>query len=247
MEISRAVAEETAIGLLHDSRPCAVVMGTPADVEDLAVWFTVTEGVAAFGDIQRVCVSATPDGLLADVLLAPASGAGARLARRRTLESRSSCGLCGVESLQDAVRPTRVVAAGPRVTRAAIHAALAALESGQILGPRTRAVHAAAWADEEGKVAFVREDVGRHNALDKLIGAALRGGFDADSAFVVVTSRCSFEMVDKAAAAGVALLVAISAPTALAIRRAEAAGITLVALARTDGHMVFTHRARVIA
>ena len=221
-------------------------MGTGADVEDLAVGFTVTERVAAFADIARVSVSAAPQGLLADVLLTPGAGQALSLARRRTLEARSSCGLCGVESLKEAVRPIAVVGEGPRVTRAAIQAALAALEEGQSLGRRTRATHAAAWADASGAVALVREDVGRHNALDKLVGAALRAGLDPAGAFIVVTSRLSYEMVDKTAAAGVAVLVAISAPTALAIRQAEAAGMTLIALARADGHAVFTGRWRIV-
>ena len=242
----RALADEAAIGLSYDSRPYVVVMATPADVEDLAVGFTVTEKIAAFADIERVGVSAANEGLLADVLLSPRASAALTVARRRTLEARSSCGLCGVESLKEAVRPITPVGKGPRVSRAAIQAALVALEGGQRLGGLTRATHAAAWADASGAVALVREDVGRHNALDKLIGAALRAGLDPARAFIVVTSRLSYEMVDKAAAAGVAVLVAISAPTALAIRQARAAGMTLIAVAREDGHAVFTHPERIV-
>ena len=244
--ISRDLPDETAIALSYDSRPYVVVMATPADVEDLAVGFTVTEKIAALADIERVGVSAANEGLLADVLLSPRASAALTVARRRTLEARSSCGLCGVESLKEAVRPITPVGKGPRVSRAAIQAALAALENGQRLGRLTRATHAAAWADASGAVALVREDVGRHNALDKLIGAALRAGLDPARAFIVVTSRLSYEMVDKAAAAGVAVLVAISAPTALAIRQARAAGMTLIAVAREDGHAVFTHPERIV-
>lgn len=244
--IERALADEAVIGLSYDSRPYVVVMATPADVEDLAVGFTVSEKIAAFADIERVSVSAAEEGLLADVLLSPRAGAALTVARRRTLEARSSCGLCGVESLKEAVRPIAAVGKGPVVSRDAIQAALAALENGQQLGRLTRATHAAAWADASGAVALVREDVGRHNALDKLIGAALRAGLDPAGAFIVVTSRLSYEMVDKTAAAGVAILVAISAPTALAIRQAQAAGMTLIALARDDGHAVFTHPERIV-
>ena len=221
-------------------------MGTGADVGDLAVGFTVTERIAAFADIERVSVSTADEGLLADILLTPRSGHALSLARRRTLEARSSCGLCGVESLKEAVRPIATVGEGPRVTRGAIQAALAGLEEGQSLGRRTRATHAAAWAEASGAVRLVREDVGRHNALDKLIGAALRAGLDPAGAFIVVTSRLSYEMVDKTAAAGVAILAAVSAPTALAIRQAQAAGMTLIALARDDGHAVFTGARRIV-
>ena len=245
--ISRDLPAETAVGLAYDSVPYVVVMGSPTDVEDLATGFTVTERIAPYAAIERVTVSAQPEGLLADILLSKAAGLALAVARRRTLESRSSCGLCGVETLREAVRPIAAVGPGPVVTRAAIQRALAALETGQSLGARTRATHAAAWADETGEVRLVREDVGRHNALDKLVGAALRGGLDPGRAFIIVTSRCSYEMVEKAAAAGASILVAISAPTALAIAQAEKAGLTLVALARADGHTVFTGGQRIIA
>ncbi len=241
----RAVPEEAAIGILYDSRPHLVVIGTPADIDDLAVGFTVTEGVARPDQIERVIVSHSPEGWTADVLLTRAGARSAALARRRTVEARSSCGLCGVEVLRDALRPTHPVAGGLQVTRAAIQRAVAAMEEGQPLGRSTRATHAAAWADAAGDVLLVREDVGRHNALDKTVGAAVRAGLDSASAFIVVTSRCSYEMVDKTACAGVGLLVAISAPTALAIRRAEESGMTLVALARKDGHTVFAGRQRI--
>ncbi|MEP6967922.1 MAG: formate dehydrogenase accessory sulfurtransferase FdhD [Pseudomonadota bacterium] len=244
--ISREVPAEAAIGIAYDSRPYVVVMGTPADVEDLATGFTITEQIAPFAGIAKVTVARAEGGFLADVLLTPPAGAALALVRRRTLESRSSCGLCGVETLREALRPTARVGKGPTVTRAAIQAALAALESAQALGARTRATHAAAWAEASGALRLVREDVGRHNALDKLVGAAARLGLDPQNAFILVTSRLSFEMVDKAAAAGVAVLVAISAPTALAIEKAKGAGMTLVALARADGHTVFTRPDRIV-
>jgi FdhD protein len=184
--------------------------------------------------------------VVVDVLLSPNASKAMSLARRRTLEARSSCGLCGVESLREAVRPMRRVDAGPRISRGAIQTALTALENEQVLGKRTRATHAAAWADAAGNLRLIREDVGRHNALDKLVGAAARAGLDPEVAFIVITSRCSYEMIEKTAAAGVSVLVAISAPTALAISQATAAGMTLVALAREDGHCVFTGAERIV-
>jgi FdhD protein len=242
----RAVPDEAAIGIAYDSRPHLVVIGTPADIEDLAIGFTVTEGVARADQIERVAVSLSDEGWSADVLLTREGAASAALTRRRTLEARSSCGLCGVEVLRDALRPTLRVTANPIVSRDAIQRAVAGMEGRQPLGRSTRATHAAAWADADGEVRLVREDVGRHNALDKVVGAAIRAKLDPGAAFLIVTSRCSYEMVDKAACAGVAVLVAISAPTALAIRRAETAGMTLVALARGDGHTVFAGRERVV-
>ncbi len=243
LELREAILRDTpleaAIGIAFDSAPYVVVMASPADVEDLAVGFTVTEQVAPLSAIERVTVSSQPEGLLADILLTKSAGENLSRSRRRTLESRSSCGLCGVETLRDAVRPITPVGPGPVVSRSAVQRALAALENGQALGARTRATHAAAWSDDAGTVLLLREDVGRHNALDKLVGAALRAGLDPQGAMILVTSRCSYEMVEKTAAAGVSILVAISAPTSLAIDRAEAAGMTLIALARADGHMVF--------
>lgn len=242
--IERDVAEEAPIGLAYDSRPHVVLMGTPADVEDLALGFTLTERIATAAQVARITVTPGEAGLLADVLLSRDAGA-ALAVRRRTIEARSSCGLCGLESLDQAVRPPVRVGEGPMVAREAVRRALRALDGGQTLGARTRATHAAAWIDLGGCAAIVREDVGRHNALDKVVGAAARVERDPARAMIVVTSRCSFEMVDKTAAAGVAILVAISAPTALAIRQAERAGMTLIALARADGHAVFTRPERI--
>jgi FdhD protein len=243
--ISRDLPSEVPVGLAYDSRPYVVVMATPADVEDLAAGFTVTERVAEFSAIERIAVSAGADGFLADILLTRRAAGQVALARRRTLESRSSCGLCGVEALKDAIRPIRRVGEGPVVTREAIQTALAALDREQSLGARTRATHAAGWADASGSIQLLREDVGRHNALDKTVGAGLRSGLDPAIGMLVVTSRCSYEMVEKAAAAGFTILVAISAPTALAIAKAKEAGMTLIALARADGHTVFTNPRRI--
>jgi len=246
-EVSRMAPDETPIGISYNDKPHAVLMATPQDIEDLAVGFTITESIATIEDIEDVTVQERDEGVAVNVVLRSAADQSLTLARKRSLEGRSSCGLCGVTKISDAVRALRTVGAGPLVTRGAIQAALAALEEAQTLGRLTRAMHAAAWADAaSGRLLLVREDVGRHCALDKLIGAALAEGLDPAGAFVVVTSRCSYEMVEKTAMAGVPVLVAISAPTALAIRKAEEAGLTLVALARPDGHLVFTRPERVV-
>ncbi len=245
--ISRVLPDETPIGISYNERPHAVLMATAQDIEDLATGFTITESIAEIGDIEDITVEERPDGVAVNVALKAMADQSLALARKRSLEGRSSCGLCGVTKLSDAVRALRAVQAGPMVSRGAIQRALEALESGQSLGQATRAMHAAAWFDAAtGDLKLVREDVGRHNALDKLIGAALAEGLDPAKAFIVVTSRCSYEMVEKAAMGGVSVLVAISAPTALAIRKAEEAGLTLVALARADGHAVFTRAERIV-
>jgi formate dehydrogenase accessory protein FdhD len=165
------------------------------------------------------------------------------LARRRTLEGRSGCGLCGIEALQDALRPVPRVPDPLPVTLARIQETLAALAALQPLNARSGGVHAAAFAHAGGLL--VREDVGRHNALDKVVGALVREGLDPASGFAVVTSRASYEIAYKAAMAGIGVVVAISAPTDLAIRTAQAAGITLAAFARGDACNVYTHPARV--
>ena len=238
--IDRPLAEETPVAIAYDGRSHAVLMATPADAADLGVGFTLTERIAAYAEIGAVTVSELDEGLRVDIALAPAAQDRLADARQRMMEARSSCGLCGVSNLEEAVRPLPRLTGGPRLTYAALHAALAALDDAQSLGRQTRATHAAAWADEAGALRLVREDVGRHNALDKLIGAAAKAALDPALAFIIVTSRCSYEMVEKASLAGITVLVAISAPTALAVRKAEEAGMTLVALARADGHTVFT-------
>ena len=242
--IERATPQEVAVGLSFDGRPHTVLMATPADVEDLARGFTLTEAVARAEDIIAVEVTETDLGILADVKLQP--GSLQRKARPRTLEGRSSCGLCGVQRLADAVRPLPKLEGGAKVSHQAVQRAVDALGDAQALGRLTRATHAAAFADGEGRLVLVREDVGRHNALDKLAGAMARDGRDGSEGFVLVTSRCSFEMVEKTVRIGCSILVAVSAPTDLAIRRAEESGLTLVALARADGHTVFTYPERVL-
>ncbi len=241
--IERPLADEAPIGILYDGRPHAVLMATPADVEDLAVGFTLSERIATIDQIDSVTVEVAAEGVQVDVRLTAGGRAGRAKARARTMEGRSSCGLCGVQRLAAAVRPLAALVDGPTIRADAIARAFEALEREQTLGNLTRAAHAAALADPDGTLRLVREDVGRHNALDKLIGAAARAGIVAP--LCLLTSRCSYEMVDKAAVAGFPILAAISAPTALALRKAEESNLTLIALARADGFTVFTGDQRI--
>jgi FdhD protein len=243
--ITRPLADETPIGLIYDGRPHAVLMATPANVEDLAVGFTLTERVATIDQIEAIETEILAQGVQVRLTLAESARKSRARARSRSLEGRSSCGLCGVERLAAAVRALPRLPDSAAIRQTAIEAALDALEDQQALGKLTRAMHAAAFATADGTLLVVREDVGRHNALDKVIGAAARQGLDPSAGFVVVTSRCSYEMVEKAAMAGFPLLVAISAPTALAIRKAEEANLSLVALARADGFAVFAGPERI--
>jgi FdhD protein len=234
--IQRNTPVEAPVGLSYGGRPHTVLMATPDDLADLARGFTVTEGVAAPEEIADIRIEEREEGWLADLTL---RGDVRARARPRTLEGRSSCGLCGVQRLKDVVRPLPPVESSATFSLAAVRRALESLEARQDLGRLTRATHAAAFADATGEIRLVREDVGRHNALDKLAGALFAAGEPVDQGFVVVTSRCSFEMVEKAVRMGAPMIVAVSAPTDLAVRRAEAAGLTLVALARADAQLVF--------
>jgi FdhD protein len=239
----RSLAEETPVALVHDGATTAVMMATPADLEDFAVGFSLSEGIVERPDqIAELEIVRFESGIEARMWLAGDRGA-ALAARRRRMAGPTGCGLCGIESLEEAARPARRVAQGAtRVAAADLVAGMAALEAAQPVGQATRAVHAAGlWSP--GRALLAREDVGRHNALDKLIGAAARE--DAVGEVLLLTSRISVEMVQKAAVLGAPVVCAASAPTALAVRMAQAAGLTLVAIARADGFEVFTHPGRV--
>jgi FdhD protein len=240
----RALPEETPVALTHDGSTTAVMMATPADLADFGLGFSLSEEiVGAPGDLSDLEVVDGEAGCEVRMWLAP--GAGRRLAeRRRRMTGPTGFGLCGVESLAEAVRPPRPLADGADVRVAAdeLIAAMAALEAAQAIGRTTCAVHAAGLWTADGPV-LVREDVGRHNALDKLIGAAARAGLSGQA--LLLTSRVSVEMVQKAAVLGAPVVCAVSAPTALAVRLAEAAGLTLVAVTRADGFEVFTRPERV--
>jgi len=222
--------------------PHVVLMASPSDLEDLALGFTLTEGIArSAADIRGIEVREGKQGTLVGMDLMPAAMK-RFLARRRNMSGRTSCGLCGVETLDQLSAAAPV--AGEAVSLPAIARALQELEASQRLHRVTRAVHAAGWCDRDGGLVILREDVGRHNALDKMIGACLRAGHKPRAGFAVITSRCSFEMVEKAASFGVATLVAISAPTSLAVERAETLGVHLIAVARPDNALSFTEPAR---
>lgn len=242
----RATPAETPIALVYDGSTQAVMMATPRDVEDFAYGFSLTEGIVGHAsEIENLEVVAHDLGLEARMWLAkdPSRALGSR---RRNLAGPTGCGLCGVDSLEQAAKPARRVETDMVFSSAEIHAALDALSRGQELNFETRAVHGAGfWIQGDGLVA-VREDVGRHNALDKLAGHLARAGEDTSIGFVVLSSRVSVEMIQKSAMIGAGLVVAVSAPTALGVRMAHEAGITLVAIARGDGFEVFTHPQRVV-
>ena len=243
---ARAVPEETAVALVYDGSTQAVMMATPADLEDFAVGFSLSEGIVdAPGDLDSLDIVPLAEGIEARMWLSKPRGE-ALAARRRHFAGPTGCGLCGIDSLTEAMRKPARVAGRLEIEAADIIGALATLPAAQALNRETRAVHAAGlWRKGEGLL-LAREDVGRHNALDKLVGAAARAGLHADDAVLLLTSRVSVEMVQKAAVLGAPILVAVSAPTALAIRMAESAGITLVAIAREDGFEVFTHPERIV-
>ena len=237
---SAEVAVEAAVNIVYGNLPYAVMMATPSDLEDFVVGFSLTEGIIRNGDeIRGIAVAPQANGIVVTVELAPGRFR-EHLARRRNLSGRTSCGLCGVEALADLPAAEARAGGAAPIAPAAIAAALGSLERHQPLHRLTRSVHAAAWCGRDGTILAAREDVGRHNALDKLIGARLRAGHPANDGFVLVTSRASFEMVEKAAIFGAGTLVAISAPTSLAIERARHLGLTLAAVARRDGCIVFT-------
>jgi FdhD protein len=231
----RVVPRETPVALTYNRSTHAVMLASPADLEDFAIGFSLSEGIIEEAtDILGLEIVEIPDGIECRMDLA-GNRLDALTKRQRRLAGPSGCGLCGLDSLAAAIRPAPAVPAGRVFTPAMIQDAMRSMPAAQIQNAATRAVHAAAfWTQEHGLVAL-REDVGRHNALDKLAGALMRAGVPAADGLVLLSSRVSVEMVQKAATLGAPVIVAISAPTSLAIEVANGAGITLVGVARDDG------------
>ncbi len=239
-----SVAEEVPIALVYNGKPHVVVMGTPSDLEDLAIGFSVTEGiVASEGNVERVDVVRASHGIELQIEIGHADAT--RLeSRSRSLVARTGCGLCGIETIKEAMRVPPRVGHALDVKFDALWHAGREMERYQTLNNETSTVHAAAWVSMFGAVEVVREDVGRHNALDKVLGALMRSGRATRHGFLIVTSRASYEMVQKAATCGVELLAAISRPTGLAIRFAQECGLTLVGLLRGETANVYTNPQR---
>jgi FdhD protein len=242
---ARLIPEETALALTYNGGTYAVMMGTPEDLGDFAVGFSLSEGIVQSADeIETLDIVELDDGIELRMWLKPEK-AELLNERRRHIAGPTGCGICGIESIAEAVRPAAVVPKGRSFSPREIMTAMAAVAPLQEINHQTRAVHAAAfWTPGRGIVAL-REDVGRHNALDKLAGALAQESILAGDGMVLLTSRVSVEMVQKTAAIGVPLMVAVSAPTALAVRMADSAGITLAAIARSDGFEIFTHPDRI--
>jgi FdhD protein len=241
----RCLPAEVAVALSFNGTTQAVMMATPADLEDFALGFALTEGIATGTEIDSISVVETVGGI--DVQVWLRADAEARLAnRRRTMAGPVGCGLCGIDSLAEATRALPPIpASNLQMTPAQVLAAMAALPGGQPLHDATRAAHAAGfWTPVRGMVA-VCEDIGRHNALDKLAGHLTRTGQNCTKGVVVLTSRLSIDLVQKCAALGAPMLIAVSAPTTAAVALADTCGITLIALARADRFEVFTHTARI--
>lgn len=238
------IAEEVPISLIYNGEPHVVMLATPTNLEEFALGFSMTEGIIK-----------TPQELLSTRTYNRSNGIEVHLRipserfvcladKGRNLTGRTGCGLCGASTLQQAIRRPNAVEGNLTIPASELLSALADIKQRQTLNQLTGSVHAAAWIVPGQGVTDVREDVGRHNALDKLIGLLLRSGKNVASGFVIVTSRASYELVQKTASVGITMLAAISAPTGLAIRLAEEAGLTLIGFARNDQHVVYTHPQR---
>jgi len=239
------VAEEVPVAITYQGVPHVVMLASPRDLEDLGVGFTLSEAIVADrAEIRDVQAEARTDGSFEVRVGIDAEPFSALLRRQRNLTGRTGCGLCGAETVEEAIRHPAAVTDGVRVTSAELHQVLVDLQRYQPMNAQTGSVHAAAWVVPDAGIRCAREDVGRHNALDKTIGAIVRGGHDLTQGYFVITSRASYEMVQKAATVGVSLVAAVSAPTAFAVRMAYETGITLIGFARERQHVVYTHAHR---
>ncbi|GAB4257238.1 MAG: formate dehydrogenase accessory sulfurtransferase FdhD [Methylomicrobium sp.] len=238
------IAEEVPVSLVYNGVPHVVMLATPTDLEEFAIGFSITEGIVAqASEILGVRIYNRKDGIEVRIKI-PEQRFVCLADKGRNLTGRTGCGLCGSSTLQQAVRHPAPVTGGPGIEASDLQKALNEIKQHQKLNRLTGAVHAAAWALPGLGVQIVREDVGRHNALDKLIGALFKTNLRNSDGFIVVTSRASYEMVQKTAVAGIALLAAISAPTGLAIRLADETGLTLVGFARDDRYVVYSNSYR---
>jgi FdhD protein/phenylacetyl-CoA:acceptor oxidoreductase accessory protein len=239
------VAEEVPVALVYNGISHAVMLATPRDIEDFALGFSLSECIVGRpGEILDLELVERENGVEVQMRLS-AERAHALKQHRRTLAGRTGCGLCGTESLDQLARRSAQVRSSAVLAPGAVARALSDVQGRQHLFQLTGAVHAAAWCDLEGRIELLREDVGRHNALDKLIGALASGRHPVDGGFVLMTSRASYEIVQKAAAVGIAVVAAVSAPTGMAIRVATDAGVTLIGFARGERHCVYSHPERV--
>lgn len=239
------VAEETPIALEFNGISHATMLATPADLEDFALGFSLTEGIIdSVADVRGIELVPQCDGIVVQLEISTACEVRLKT-RRRAMAGRTGCGLCGVETLPEVLRDVPAVADGSVISVTAVLAAMKAMRAKQSLHDITGATHAAGWANAAGEIIIAREDVGRHNALDKLIGALARAGIDATPGMVLVSSRASFEMVQKTASAGIGILAAVSAPTALAIRLADSANLALLGFLRHEDATIYAHPERI--
>lgn len=240
------VAQEVPVALEYNGVSHAVMLASPYHLEDFALGFSLSEGILSDRSELFDCeISAMDDGIQVQMRIA-AQRFSALKGQRRNLLGRTGCGLCGAETLQQAIRRPPPVTSSAIISASALYAGMAAMQAQQRMQQHTGATHAAAWLDADGKIGLVREDVGRHNALDKLIGALAAEGRDFSSGAALITSRASYEMVQKAATVGIGFLAAISAPTSLAVQLAEAANLTLVGFVRHQSHVVYAQSQRLI-
>jgi FdhD protein len=242
---SEPIAEEVPVAMVYNGLGHSVMMASPIDLEDFALGFALSEGIAETkAEVTEIEIVPMGEGI--EARLTVSSRAFFRLKeRRRAMAGRTGCGLCGVETLDQALRELPKLTSDLVVPAEAVHRALDALPAHQVNNQVVRSLHAAAFCSPQGEILAVREDVGRHNAFDKLIGALAANGIAGGSGFAVITSRCSFEMAQKAIAAGIPVLAAVSSPTHLAVKLAHTYDLTLLALARSDSMTLFTGKRRI--
>ncbi|MBE0470489.1 MAG: formate dehydrogenase accessory sulfurtransferase FdhD [Methyloprofundus sp.] len=239
------VAEEVPIALVYNTRPHVVMLATPLDIEDFALGFSLTEEIVLHpSELMSIRVVQRAKGIEVRMRI-PAQRFALIENKARNMTGRTGCGLCGANTLDQAIRQPHPVGKGCSLDADRMMTALADMQQQQALHQLTGAVHAAAWLTPNAGIDMIREDIGRHNALDKLIGTLSRTNCQFDAGCLLVTSRASYEMVQKAATVGITIMAAISAPTALAIKLADECGLTLIGFARNNTHIIYTHPHRI--